>query len=113
MNAGGRSLAGPAPATCREPAAWTPVARPSARHSSTPSTPRRPQTGAGLADPGQPGRSHGPDDTGRRAIDWPNGTGAYFLDGLPFDERPYRAIITGAMTLGDVAALDNADRRSI
>jgi hypothetical protein len=53
------------------------------------------------------------DDTGRRAVEWPDGTGVHFLDGMPFDERLYFDIIGGELTLDRVAGLQNADQRSI
>lgn len=53
------------------------------------------------------------DDAGRRAVEWPDGTGAYFLDGMRFDERLYFEIIGGELTLDRVADLRNADQRSI
>jgi hypothetical protein len=53
------------------------------------------------------------DDTGRRAVEWADGTGAYFLDGTRFDERLYFDVIGGELSLDRVADLRNADQRSI
>jgi hypothetical protein len=53
------------------------------------------------------------DDDGRRAVEWPDGTGAYFLDGTRFDEPLYFEVIGGELTLDRVAELGNADQRSI
>jgi hypothetical protein len=53
------------------------------------------------------------DDGGRRAIEWPDGSGAYFLDGTWFDERLYFEVIGGKLTLDRVAELRNSDQRSI
>jgi hypothetical protein len=53
------------------------------------------------------------DDRGRRAVEWPDGAGGYFLDGLPFDASLYRDIIAGTLSPNQVAGLPNADHRSI
>ncbi|EHB48681.1 hypothetical protein MycrhDRAFT_5522 [Mycolicibacterium rhodesiae JS60] len=53
------------------------------------------------------------DDTGRKAIEWADGTGHYFLRGTAFGERLYTRVINAEMTLEEVAALNNADQRSI
>ncbi len=53
------------------------------------------------------------DDDGRRAAEWPDGSGAYFLDGAWFDEQLYFEVIGGTLTLDRVADLRNADQRSI
>lgn len=53
------------------------------------------------------------DDGGRRAVEWPDGTGGYFLEGHPFDESLYRDIIGGTLSPYQVAGLRNADHRSI
>jgi hypothetical protein len=53
------------------------------------------------------------DDDGRRAVEWPDGSGAYFLDGTWFDEALYFEVIGGKLTLDRVAQLRNADQRSI
>jgi hypothetical protein len=52
-------------------------------------------------------------DNGLHAISWPDGTGTYFLDGLPFGEVFYRSIIDGTLSLSAISTLDNADHRSI
>ena len=53
------------------------------------------------------------DDDGRRAVEWSDGRGAYYLDGTWFDEHLYLDIVGGTLTLDGVAALRNADQRSI
>jgi hypothetical protein len=52
-------------------------------------------------------------DNGLQAISWPDGTGTYFLDGLPFRETFYRSIIDGTLSLSAICALSNVDHRSI
>lgn len=53
------------------------------------------------------------DDNGRPAVEWPDGTGFYFLRGTPFTERLYHRVLAGQLSLEAVNALDNADQRSI
>ena len=53
------------------------------------------------------------DDTGRRAVEWSDGTGAYYLDGTRFTDRLYFEIIAGELTIDRVSDLRNADQRSI
>lgn len=53
------------------------------------------------------------DDTGRWAVDWLDGTGAFFLDGTRFDEHLYFQVIDGELTLDGIANLRNSDQRSI
>jgi hypothetical protein len=53
------------------------------------------------------------DDDGRRAVEWPDGSGAHFLDGTWFDEHLYFEVIGGKLTLDRVADLRNSDQRSI
>jgi hypothetical protein len=59
----------------------------------------------------RPGVLH--DDSGRMAVEWPDGTGFYFLRGTPFEANLYMNVINGLLSLDQVTALDNADRRSI
>jgi len=53
------------------------------------------------------------DDSGRRAVEWPDGRGYFFLQGTAFDELSYFAVLDSRWSLQEIAALDNADRRSI
>ena len=52
-------------------------------------------------------------DNGLQAISWPDGTGTYYLDGLPFEETFYRSIIDGTLSLAAICTLGNVDHRSI
>jgi hypothetical protein len=53
------------------------------------------------------------DDTGRPAIEWPDGTGDYYLNGTEFDKRLYAKVIGSELLIQQIAALPNADQRSI
>lgn len=53
------------------------------------------------------------DDSGRKAVVWPDGYGYYFLHGSEFDRRLYLQIIDHELLIQDIAALDNADHRAI
>jgi hypothetical protein len=53
------------------------------------------------------------DDTGAVAIKWPDGSGAHYLQGAWFDPVLYRRVIDHRLTLSEVAALPNADQRSV
>jgi hypothetical protein len=53
------------------------------------------------------------DDTGHPALQWHDGSGLYFLHGAEFDVSTYRRTIAGALAITDIAALPNADQRSI
>jgi hypothetical protein len=53
------------------------------------------------------------DDTGRPAIEWPDGTGAYHLNGTEFDQRLYFRVIRSELLIQQIAALPGADQRSI
>jgi hypothetical protein len=53
------------------------------------------------------------DETGRRAVEWSDDTGAYYLDGTRFADRLYFEVVGGELTLDRVADLRNADQRSI
>ena len=59
----------------------------------------------------RPGVLH--DDSGRMAAEWSDGSGFYFLRGTSFPERVYFDVISGALSLQEVAALGGADQRSI
>jgi hypothetical protein len=52
-------------------------------------------------------------DTGRKAVEWSDGNGYYFLHGVPFSAPLYTKVINAELTLDEVAALGNADLRSI
>lgn len=52
-------------------------------------------------------------DSGRMAVEWPDGTGFYFLRGTPFEASLYTQVINGQLSLDQITALDNADHRSI
>lgn len=52
-------------------------------------------------------------DTGRAAIEWPDGTGRFYLHGTEFDEGLYRAVLGGELSLHAVASIRKADQRSI
>jgi hypothetical protein len=60
-------------------------------------------------------RRHGVlhDDTGEMAIEWPDGSGYYFLHGTEFDKRLYDRVIGHQLLIQDIAALENADQRAI
>jgi hypothetical protein len=60
---------------------------------------------------GRPGVLH--DDTGRPAIEWPDGRGDYFLNGTEFAEHVYLKVIRSEMLIQQIAALPDADQRSI
>jgi hypothetical protein len=60
---------------------------------------------------GQPNVLH--DDTGRPAVEWADGSGTYFLHGVEFDKRLYLKVIHSELLIQDIAALANADQRSI
>jgi len=60
---------------------------------------------------GIPGMLH--DDTGRPAVEWADGTGHYCLRGTEFGTTLYRKIIKSELSLDDVAAINDADQRSI
>lgn len=53
------------------------------------------------------------EDTGKKAIEWADGTGYFFLRGFPFGDRLYAQTIGGHLSLAQIAGLDNADYRSI
>ncbi|MHA3022616.1 DUF6745 domain-containing protein [Mycobacterium sp. BMJ-28] len=53
------------------------------------------------------------DDTGRPAIEWSDGSGIHYLHGTEFDAAAYRRIVGRQMSIEHVAALRNADQRSI
>jgi hypothetical protein len=53
------------------------------------------------------------DDTGELAIEWPDGSGYYFLQGVEFDKRLYFQVINHDLLIQDIAALDNVDQRAI
>lgn len=60
--------------------------------------------------PGSPAVLH--DDTGQMAVEWPDGTGSYFLRGVEFDVGLYFAVVRGELSLDQVAKLADADQRS-
>jgi hypothetical protein len=53
------------------------------------------------------------DDTGRPAIEWPDGSGTYFLNGVEFTKSRYFEVIRSELLIQEIAALGNADQRSI
>ncbi|MBJ7336582.1 hypothetical protein [Mycolicibacterium sp.] len=53
------------------------------------------------------------DDSGQPAIEWPDGTGDYYLDGTEFDRRLYFKVIRSELLIQQIAALPLADQRSI
>ena len=53
------------------------------------------------------------DDTGRPAVEWPDGTGDYHLNGTEFDKRLYFKVIRSELLIQEIAALPDADQRSI
>lgn len=53
------------------------------------------------------------DDTGRPAIEWLDGSGAYFLNGAEFDEQLYSKVIRSELLIQQIAAVHSADQRSI
>ena len=53
------------------------------------------------------------DDTGRPAIEWPDGTGDYYLNGTEFDKRLYFRVIRSELLIQQIAVLADADQRSI
>lgn len=52
-------------------------------------------------------------DTGRPAIEWPDGSGPFYLHGTEFDEGLYRAVLGGELSLHAIAAVRSAQQRSI
>lgn len=52
-------------------------------------------------------------DTGRPAVEWSDGTGPFYLHGTEFGEDLYRAVIGGELSIPSIAAIGNADQRSI
>lgn len=60
---------------------------------------------------GQAGVLH--DDTGGMAVEWADGIGYHFLRGVYFDATFYANVIESRLTIEAVAALGNADQRSI
>jgi hypothetical protein len=60
---------------------------------------------------GRPGVLH--DDTGKKAMEWADGTGYYLLHGAEFDKDLYFKIINSQLSIEEIAALGNADQRSI
>jgi hypothetical protein len=53
------------------------------------------------------------DDTGAVAVRWADGSGAHYLQGAWFDPALYRRVIEHRLTLSEVAALPDADQRSV
>jgi hypothetical protein len=53
------------------------------------------------------------DDTGRPAIEWQDGTGDYYLNGTEFDKNLYLKVIGSQLLIQQIAALPDADQRSI
>ncbi|ABM16721.1 hypothetical protein H7I42_14000 [Mycolicibacterium vanbaalenii PYR-1] len=53
------------------------------------------------------------DDSGRMAVEWPDGTGFHFLRGTPIDAELYKQIVDGQLSLRAVTAIADADVRSI
>jgi len=53
------------------------------------------------------------DDSGRPAIEWPDGTGTYFLNGIEFTKSLYVKVIRSELLIQEIAQLVNADQRSI
>lgn len=53
------------------------------------------------------------DDTGRRAVEWSDGSGYFFLRGIQFDASLYRKVIGSELTLAQLCLLSSADHRSI
>lgn len=60
---------------------------------------------------GRPNVLH--DDAGRRAVEWMDGSGSYFLHGLEVDERTYTRVVGGELLIQEIAALPSADLRSM
>ncbi len=53
------------------------------------------------------------EDSGRMAVRWPDGTGLHFLRGVYFPAPHYHRVLTGDLTLNQIAELANAEQRSI
>lgn len=53
------------------------------------------------------------DDTGRPAIEWADGRGNYFLNGVEFTESRYQQVIGGELLIQEIAAFEDADQRAI
>ncbi len=53
------------------------------------------------------------EDSGRPAIEWPDGTGDYYLNGAEFDKRLYFKVIRSELLIQQIAGLPLADQRSI
>lgn len=60
---------------------------------------------------GQPTVLH--DDTGRPAVEWMDGSGAYFLQGVEFDERLYKKVVASDLIIQEIAGLPSVDQRSV
>ena len=60
---------------------------------------------------GRPGVLH--DDSGKKAMEWGDGSGCYVLHGTEFDKGLYLNIINGQLSIEEIGALGNADQRSI
>jgi hypothetical protein len=60
---------------------------------------------------GRPNVLH--DDTGRRAVEWMDGSGSYFLHGVEYDHRTYTHVTGGQLLIQEIAMLPSADLRSI
>lgn len=52
-------------------------------------------------------------DTGKPAIEWPDGSGPFYLYGTEFGESLYRAVLGGELSLRAIAAIRDAEQRSI
>jgi hypothetical protein len=53
------------------------------------------------------------DDTGRPAIEWQDGTGDYYLNGIEFDKSLYLKVTGIQLLIQQIAALPDADQRPI
>lgn len=53
------------------------------------------------------------DDSGRRAVEWPDGTGYHFLHGAFFSPELYRRVVGSELSLAELCALPSVDHRSI
>lgn len=53
------------------------------------------------------------DDQGSKAIEWSDGSGFYFLQGVEFSQRIYAKIIQGETLIQEIAGLPSVDQRSV
>ena len=48
-----------------------------------------------------------------KAIEWHDGVGYYYLNGIQFDEKTWKKIVDQEITLKDLGKIENADQRAV